>query len=230
MFCGEGSIDHRFLRDLSHVRSVVMRDGRIYLATFADGSILEFLPLDAERVQSSFDCARARGSVQALVCSDSALARLDLRMDELYRKALNQFEPSEVPSLQAMQRGWIKGRGDCWKAQALPECVCTEYDQRITELEVKTGDVLVPAAVTYTCDDGRRLAAYFDNNTRLPSLMLNDGEDQMLLYRKASGSGARFTGRNVEFWDRDSGALLQGPGRYAAVRGVVTGSRGLARY
>lgn len=89
----------------------------------------------------------------------------------------------------------------------------TEYEQRITELEVKTGDVLVPAAVNYTCDDGRRLSVYFYNNTRLPSLMLNDGEDQMLLYRKASGSGVRFTGRNVEFWDKGTQA------RYSRAQG-----------
>lgn len=47
MACPPGSIDARFLADLGYVRSFVMQDGHLYLATMADGSILEFAPLDA---------------------------------------------------------------------------------------------------------------------------------------------------------------------------------------
>jgi len=44
--CGDGSLHDRFLSDLSWVRSYVLRDGRLYLATYADGAILELRPLD----------------------------------------------------------------------------------------------------------------------------------------------------------------------------------------
>jgi len=40
--CRPESIDQRFLSDLEHVRSFVLRDGRLYLATFADGAVMEF--------------------------------------------------------------------------------------------------------------------------------------------------------------------------------------------
>ena len=44
MMCGPDSIDNRFLSDLSYVRSYVMKEGNLYLATMADGAILEFAP------------------------------------------------------------------------------------------------------------------------------------------------------------------------------------------
>ncbi|KAA9131660.1 META domain-containing protein [Marinihelvus fidelis] len=43
--CPPGSIHDRFVRELEYVRTYVMRDGNLYLATMADGSILEFEPL-----------------------------------------------------------------------------------------------------------------------------------------------------------------------------------------
>lgn len=42
--CRPESIDQRFLTDLESVRSLVLRDGRLYLATLADGSIMTFEP------------------------------------------------------------------------------------------------------------------------------------------------------------------------------------------
>ncbi len=45
MFCGEASIDARFLGDLGYVRGFLLRDGALYLTTLADGSILQFRPL-----------------------------------------------------------------------------------------------------------------------------------------------------------------------------------------
>lgn len=40
--CPPGSLDARFLRDLSYVRSYVLREGRLYLALMADGGIYVF--------------------------------------------------------------------------------------------------------------------------------------------------------------------------------------------
>ncbi len=43
--CPPGSIHDQFVRELEYVRTYTMRDGNLYLATMADGSILEFEPL-----------------------------------------------------------------------------------------------------------------------------------------------------------------------------------------
>jgi len=45
--CRPESIDQRFLSDLNYVRSFVLQDDRLYLATMADGAILEFEPRPA---------------------------------------------------------------------------------------------------------------------------------------------------------------------------------------
>lgn len=47
-YCGADSLHDRYLADLAAVRSYVLRDGRLYLATMADGAILEFRPVEAE--------------------------------------------------------------------------------------------------------------------------------------------------------------------------------------
>ena len=43
MFCGPDGFDNQFLTQLGFVRSYVLEDGRLYMATMADGAILEFM-------------------------------------------------------------------------------------------------------------------------------------------------------------------------------------------
>ncbi len=44
-FCPPPSLHDRYLADLKYVRSYVMQGGHLFLATMADGAILEFEPL-----------------------------------------------------------------------------------------------------------------------------------------------------------------------------------------
>ncbi|MGF1529349.1 MAG: META domain-containing protein [Candidatus Competibacterales bacterium] len=46
--CAPPSLHDRFLMDLGFVRSYVLKDGQLFLATMADGSILHFAPLATE--------------------------------------------------------------------------------------------------------------------------------------------------------------------------------------
>ncbi|TCK08252.1 META domain-containing protein [Marinobacterium mangrovicola] len=197
-YCGDDSLDGRFLKDLTYIRSYVIRDGDLYLATLADGAILKF----KSAVSPSFDCSKAEGSVQTLICTDAELAGLDLRLDELYRKALESFPAEEIPTLKATQRGWIKGRDECWKAENASDCTREEYQRRITELEVRTGSTEVPAPVLYSCHTGTLLTAYFYNETLTPALVLGDGQSQHLLLQAVVASGARYFGQGVEFWTK----------------------------
>lgn len=48
--CQPDSLSGRFLAQLEWVRSFVLRDGHLYLATMADGAIIEFRPLAADSV------------------------------------------------------------------------------------------------------------------------------------------------------------------------------------
>jgi heat shock protein HslJ len=87
--CRPQSLEARFLRELSAVRSFVLEDGNLYLATMADGAILEFGPAigGAEvsaRTPVVYDCdsdlrlqvnflSRESGSAVELVAGDSRL-------------------------------------------------------------------------------------------------------------------------------------------------------------
>ena len=43
--CSDAVLHDRFVRDMSFVRTYLLRDGRLHLATMADGAIYEFEPL-----------------------------------------------------------------------------------------------------------------------------------------------------------------------------------------
>src|SRR5512139_1454973 len=66
----------------------------------------------------AFDCAKAEGEVQKLVCSDAGLAALDRTLDVAYKGAVAKAKGQMLATLRAEQRGWVKGSDECWKAQA----------------------------------------------------------------------------------------------------------------
>ncbi len=73
----------------------------------------------------SFDCRKVPAqSIAAQVCADPALVQLDRRLAEVYaaaRPVAARMKPP--PPLVAEQRGWVKGRDDCWKAADQRICI-----------------------------------------------------------------------------------------------------------
>jgi uncharacterized protein len=90
----------------------------------------------AAAIRPSFDCRKADRDTTKLVCRDSQLAALDREMARLYALALNgpHMNAARKRELMAVQRGWIKGRDDCWKAEVPRDCVVSSYAARILEL------------------------------------------------------------------------------------------------
>ena len=82
----------------------------------------------------SFDCAMASHEVEELICKDAELADLDRSLADLYAVVLKNAPTSEQKMLKAEQRGWVKGRNDCWKSSDERGCVKREYEARISEL------------------------------------------------------------------------------------------------
>jgi uncharacterized protein len=89
----------------------------------------------AYAAKPSFDCAKASGKVEELICSDAELAKLDRSLSSLYSTLLKHTPAREQKQLRAEQRGWVKGRNDCWKSGDLRGCVKGEYEMRINELK-----------------------------------------------------------------------------------------------
>lgn len=134
---------------------------------------LLFAPLLATAATPSFDCAKAKGAAETLICKDAELAALDNELAALYPKAIAAFSPEQQKTERAIQRGWLKGRNDCWKAGDLRQCVKDSYQLRITELQIKGGQLMVPAPVNYLCGKHITLSTYFYNEAKRPAAVIN---------------------------------------------------------
>jgi len=88
--------------------------------------------------QPSFDCSKVKkNSSEGLICSSDKLMDLDRELSSVYKQAL--IKASKDDKLKEHQRGWIKGRNDCWKAEDEKACMVDQYQLRIKELKEKYG-------------------------------------------------------------------------------------------
>ncbi|MBX3610877.1 MAG: MliC family protein [Hydrogenophaga sp.] len=158
----------------------------------------------------SFDCkAVPPASVAAQVCADASLAALDRRLAWVYQAALKRARNEHPPVLKAAQRGWVKGRDDCWKAAEPGACVRDAYVQRIAELQARYRLIPPTATVTWQCN-GRAadevIATYF--RTEPPTLIAERGDSVSLMFVQPSASGARYQGRNESLWEHQGEATI----------------------
>lgn len=84
----------------------------------------------------SFSCAAVtKGSMEDLICQSTTLSAMDLKLTETYKQALVKSHNNST--LKAEQRGWIKGRNECWKEDDKNACLANSYQQRLSELQSK---------------------------------------------------------------------------------------------
>ncbi|MEZ9234752.1 MliC family protein [Shewanella sp. 10N.286.52.A9] len=175
--------------------------------------------LAEEPVMPSFDCQQAQGQVEELICQDSHLASLDVEINEMFTKLKSQTSNDELSQLKAFQRGWIKGRNDCWKAENIKSCVQDSYESRLTELQIAAGEFEIPEPIQYLCGETAngnltKITAYFYNDTAIPAAMLTVSPKSQylkttnfaLLTRTASG--AKYQGQNFSFWTHQGEAIF----------------------
>ena len=151
----------------------------------------------------SFDCGKARaGSTEELVCRDDALAALDRKLAGVYAAASKKAVNERPPVLKAEQRGWIKGRNDCWKRDDRRQCVEESYRLRIAELQARYRLVEGTGPVAYACNGDPRnevVATFFPTDP--PTLIAERGDQVSLMYQQRSASGAKYQGRNEMLWE-----------------------------
>ena len=163
----------------------------------------------------SFDCAKAGSSAEEVVCSDPELSALDVELADTYGAALAAADGLDagaeeaVATLKATQRGWIKGRDECWKAEDLRACVETAYLQRSAELVV-TWMLREPyTEAAWRCDDNPAnevYVMYFD--TRLPAIRIEYGDGVEAMTASPTASGTRYDGSLGRFFWEKSGMAL----------------------
>ena len=158
----------------------------------------------------SFSCDKVRsGSIEEMICKDSGLSALDRKLSEVYSAASKKAANEHPPVLRAEQRGWIKGRDECWKSEDKRSCVENEYRRRIAELQAKYRRVAGTGPVSFACDGDPRnevIVTFF--KTDPPTLIAERGDSVSLMYLQRSGSGAKYQGRNETFWEHQGEAMV----------------------
>ncbi|MEQ8965625.1 MAG: MliC family protein [Azospirillaceae bacterium] len=167
----------------------------------------------------SFDCAAAVSDAERAVCASAALADLDRRLATRYADALDVAggldagAEAALAELRATQRGWVKGRDDCWKAEDLEACVADAYSRRIGAL-VALYMLETPAAVTtWQCGESpanELVVHHFD--LERPAVRLERGDSIEVGVQVPAASGARYEASfGVSLWTRGDEARLEWP-------------------
>lgn len=157
----------------------------------------------------SFDCSKADGSIEVLVCEDVELGALDRTLATVYAAARRKAVNERPPVLKAEQRGWVKGRNECWKAADRRQCVSDSYRLRIAELQARYRLVPIAASATFVCDGdagNEILVNYFQTDP--PSLIAEHGDSVSLMYQQLAASGTRYEGRNESLWEHQGEATV----------------------
>lgn len=164
----------------------------------------------AQAEAPSFDCAKVQdSSIETMICKDEELARLDRELVGVYSAATKQAITEQPPLLKAEQRGWIKGRNDCWKDQDQRQCVEDNYRRRIAELQARYRLVKGNGPFFYVCDGNPAsevIATYFQTDP--PTLIAERGDQVSLMYLQPSGSGSKYQGGNESLWEHQGEALI----------------------
>ncbi|EAQ03490.1 hypothetical protein OB2597_02682 [Pseudooceanicola batsensis HTCC2597] len=130
----------------------------------------------------AFDCAKAESSAEKLVCDDPALAALDRRLADRFAAALSVTRGLDTgakeveDNLRATQRGWIKGRDECWKDPDLRACVEAEYLRREAELVAEFLLEEASGVRDLVCGDAGRSLTVYEFATELPAVRVEEGD------------------------------------------------------
>ena len=163
-------------------------------------------------IQASFDCGRAKGQAQELVCGDANLAAMDR---EVARLAGLAAEP-------ATQADWAQQRDECWRSDELRQCVMAAAMLKIHQLrkgsEAARGDggqSLGPVAYSCRGIEGPVLATFVNSDPGAAAIEW-DGE-AIAIDHATTASGARYDGRwngqSYAFWTKGEEATLTVPGK-----------------
>ena len=158
----------------------------------------------------SFDCSKVeKDSIEELICKDDELSALDLKMAEAYAAAAKKAVNEHPPVLKAEQRGWIKGRNDCWKDEDKRQCVEESYRRRVAELQARYRLVSAKGSFCYICEvDPRNEVVVTFFETDPPTLEAERGGQVSLMYLAPSASGSKYQGRNESFWEHQGEATI----------------------
>ena len=166
--------------------------------------------LDTQRNPPSFSCQdKALNTVEKQICQSKVLSNLDVKMKTVFEKALKKVILEESRELKAEQRGWIKGRDDCWKSEPAHLCIAQRYQYRIAELQVEYQLIDALGPMFYVCD-GRPLDEIIVTfySTEPPSILAERAGQVSFMLLQETASGAKYQGPNETFWEHQGQASV----------------------
>jgi hypothetical protein len=95
------------------------------------------------------------------------------------------------------------------KAEDIRECVIESYRLRIAELKARWRLVGFRGPFFFTCDgnpSNEVVATFFETDP--PSAVLERGDRIVVAFLRPSGSGSRYEGMNVVFWNKGEEAMV----------------------
>lgn len=166
----------------------------------------------------AFDCAKAEHEIELLICKDPALAAQDRELATVYAEAVEKLRTvadsrPAIAELKAVQRGWVKGRDDCWKADDQKACAADLYARRIAELQARYMLVKGGDPVFYTCrgNPADEIVATFVPTTPA-TVRLERGDTVTIGWQEPAASGARYVADfAVSFWIKGDEAQVEWP-------------------
>ena len=169
----------------------------------------------------SFNCKKAKSIVEMRICQSSELSDLDREMFEVYQKVKDILPKGD-------QKRWLKRRNSCVTSSHFDRCLADAYRTRIDALHQKGQDYSArqrssggggDERVEYQCNtsDLDMLVAEYHNGGKSPKVSLRFDFKGKPIHKNLrivpSGSGAKYQGKGVSFWDHHGEATLMIQGR-----------------
>lgn len=175
-------------------------------------------------LKTSFDCAKARASVEKLICRDPQLTQMDIELTRLYRLALTDQRSVPPPDkVMIDQQFWIEARNQCASEATPKACTIRSYAGRAHQLRqgsaivrTKDPDRLTEGPLVFRCTGFDALIAATFFNAQPGVVYLKWANTSITLSQVQSDSGTRYTGKdyqgNYSFWQNGSVVFFQKPG------------------
>lgn len=171
--------------------------------------VIAMVNVDAQApARPTFDCAKATGEIETLICKDPGLIALDRQLASIFTAAIKKLLPRVATEQRTIQKGWIKERNECVERDDVRACTERTYQIRIAELQILSNAVKgVPTDYVCTGGEDRPLTVttFF---TEPRSALIQYGGDRVIAYLARSVSGTRYAAPNVDFVDREGKATL----------------------
>lgn len=170
----------------------------------------------------TFDCAKAQGAVEKAICADPALATRDRALADVYKAATAKASGKLAATLKTEQRGWVKGRNECWKAdgqetwitatwtvKTVKDCVDAQYRIRTSELQA-LWRLLPPKTTSHACQGNPANELVVNAFATDPAtLRLERGDRTATLWQVGAPADGRFEGQNVAVVQQGAGIKVE---------------------